>query len=243
MIVNGWFFILKISYWIIFCITDGNKDFIRIFYQTYKRTGLDLVLVMFLLKRYNFLSFKNNLNIPNLLSFSRIICSPIIGYYILKSRYDIPLYLLILHSGSDFLDGWYARKFKALTNIGRLLDPLADKILFFSSFLPLAINGAIPPYFGAICLLRDSFILIGSVQSILNNKLKANQVKPTFLSKLNTSLQLAYLLSIILSNGYQIPIEKIQEILKISIVATVFSSTLQYWRILKNLNSRISLSK
>lgn len=198
---------------------------------------------MFSLKRFNFLSFKNNLNVPNLLSLSRILSSPLIGFYLLKSRYDIPLYLLILHSGSDFLDGWYARKFKALTNVGKFLDPLADKILFFSTFLPLVINGIIPPYFGAICLLRDSFILIGSAKSILNNKLTLNHIKPTFLSKLNTSLQLVYLLSIILSNGYQLQIEKFQEVLKISIVATVFSSTLQYWKILKSLNSHVHLLK
>jgi cardiolipin synthase (CMP-forming) len=198
---------------------------------------------MFSFKRFNFSSFKRNLNVPNLLSFSRIVSSPIIGYYLLNSRYDIPLYLLILHSGSDFLDGWYARKFKALTNLGKILDPLADKMLFFSTFLPLAVNGVIPPYFGAICLLRDTFILIGTAKSILNKKLKPHEIKPTFLSKLNTSLQLVYLLSIILSNGQQFQIEKFQEILKISIVATVFSSTLQYWKILKSLSSNTSFLK
>jgi cardiolipin synthase len=186
--------------------------------------------------RNKFIPIRSNLNAPNLLSLSRILSSPIICHYILKSRYDIPLYLLILHSGSDFLDGWYARKFGAQTKIGKLLDPLADKALFFSTFLPLIIKGSIPLYFGTICLLRDSFILIGSIHSFIRKNLRFDEVNPTYLSKLNTSIQVAYLLSVILSLNLPIRCETLQEILKILITSTVFSSTIQYWKIFRRLN-------
>ena len=156
----------------------------------------------------------------------------------MKSRYDIPLYLLIFHSGSDFLDGWYARKFGAQTNIGKLLDPLADKMLFFSAFLPLIINGKVPLYFGAICLLRDGLILIGSTHSFTNKNFKYKEVKPTFLSKLNTSIQIAYLLSVIFSLNYPIQFDILQEILKIFATSTVISTTMQYWKIFRRISAR-----
>jgi CDP-alcohol phosphatidyltransferase len=70
-------------------------------------------------------------NIPNLITISRIIISPVIGICIVYSWNNLSLLLLLYAGLSDGLDGYIARKYGLKTVLGSVLDPLADKILMF----------------------------------------------------------------------------------------------------------------
>ena len=80
-----------------------------------------------------------NKNLPNLITFSRII--GVASLFLLvpfttEKEQILAIILFILISTTDFLDGWVARKFNIVSDLGKILDPLADKILILM-FLPL----------------------------------------------------------------------------------------------------------
>ena len=85
--------------------------------------------------------FKNCWTIPNLLSLLRIVVIPIFAYFFLKGDAILAILMLALSGISDFLDGKIARKFNQVSDLGKVLDPVADKltqitlaVLLFTSF-------------------------------------------------------------------------------------------------------------
>lgn len=82
--------------------------------------------------------------VPNLLTFSRLIASPFIGYAILHDAHTWALGLFVYAGVSDLLDGWIARRWKLQTVVGSVVDPMADKILMTILTVCLAAKGALP---------------------------------------------------------------------------------------------------
>jgi cardiolipin synthase len=72
--------------------------------------------------------FKNCWTIPNLLSFLRIVIVPVFAYLFVKEQYGWAVFTLVLSGLSDFFDGKIARKFNQISELGKMLDPLADKL-------------------------------------------------------------------------------------------------------------------
>ena len=73
-------------------------------------------------------TYNQNLTIPNLLSLIRIIIVPFFAYYFMQDKI-LPATILICLSGlSDAVDGFIARRFNQITELGKILDPFADKI-------------------------------------------------------------------------------------------------------------------
>ena len=77
------------------------------------------------------------MNVPNTLTLLRIFFAIIVFAMIAFVRYDLALLFFLLASGSDFLDGWWARRFKQITVFGRIMDPFADKFLICGVFIYL----------------------------------------------------------------------------------------------------------
>ncbi|MBR1944179.1 MAG: CDP-alcohol phosphatidyltransferase family protein [Alphaproteobacteria bacterium] len=127
--------------------------------------------------------------LPNLLSISRILVSPLF-IYTLKHKLSIcSVICLIFGALSDFFDGYIARKFNVVSKLGALLDPLSDKIftniIFWSIYLYYGKN--IYVLIIALTLsIRDLSLLIGSSLVILH-KYNTNMA-PIFLSKICTTL-------------------------------------------------------
>ena len=101
--------------------------------------------------------------IPNFLSFTRILLTPIFVVLILADTFYfrlIALMVFFICSLSDFLDGYLARKFNYVTEIGKFIDPIADKILILSAFLVLNYfyNDIIEFWMIAIIISRDVVI-------------------------------------------------------------------------------------
>ena len=100
--------------------------------------------------------------IPNLLSFLRILLIIPIGYlliYQFEKSNTIIIFLLILMYITDILDGYVARKFNQVTELGKTIDPIADKIAIVFIALIIFFKGLIPTWFFLMIIIRDVLIL------------------------------------------------------------------------------------
>lgn len=83
-------------------------------------------------------------NLPNILTFSRLVAAPFIGYFILHGSYAWATGLLAYAGVTDLLDGWIARRWNRQTVVGTVIDPMADKVLMTVLTVCLAAEGALP---------------------------------------------------------------------------------------------------
>jgi cardiolipin synthase (CMP-forming) len=132
------------------------------------------------------------MNIPNLITLLRIILVPVIVILLIQGSYYKALIVFVIAGLSDALDGSLARILKQQTVLGAYLDPIADKALLISSFVTLSILHIIPSWLAVIVISRDFIILLGiSVLSIMSITV---EIKPAFVSKVTTALQLITIL-------------------------------------------------
>ncbi len=120
------------------------------------------------------------LNIPNCLSITRILLIPVIVLLILFStsqNYPFLIGLFFFSILLDFFDGFLARKLSQETEIGKVLDPLADKLMIFCIVLVLIIKADFPLWLALMIFLRDFVILLASVLLMRGNR----KVKPSIL--------------------------------------------------------------
>jgi CDP-diacylglycerol--glycerol-3-phosphate 3-phosphatidyltransferase len=77
-------------------------------------------------------------NLPNQLTALRLLLSVVLFCFIACGRYFTGMWLFIIAAGTDWLDGYYARKWGQVTTLGRILDPFADKVIICGTFILLA---------------------------------------------------------------------------------------------------------
>ena len=134
--------------------------------------------------------------IPNLLTIIRIaLVYPILNNIYL-GNFEISIIYFIVASVTDGLDGFIARKMNWQTELGTLLDPVADKILLSGSIFILWLNQYIPFYIFVIFFSRDVAILLGA--AIRMSVIESDTPTPNFLGKLTTTLQIIYIAIIFL---------------------------------------------
>lgn len=98
-------------------------------------------------KAYKFVAGNGVMNLPNQLTLFRVLIIPvfILTFYLqFKSHYLVSLAIFAIAAITDFLDGYLARKYKLVTNLGKFLDPIADKVLVLSA---LVIMLTVPDFF------------------------------------------------------------------------------------------------
>ena len=128
-------------------------------------------------------------HIPNALTLFRLgLIIPFV-MYLFDHQYQEAFYIFIIAGLSDGLDGWLARFFHWQSFFGSFIDPVADKLLVAASFISLAILGSLPWWLVILVFLRDLTISMGVIAWYWFIRRKLD-FEPTFLSKLNTSLQL-----------------------------------------------------
>lgn len=101
-------------------------------------------------------------HIPNILTILRFFIIPFIVYYLIGDNYIAAFILLTLSGLTDVLDGAIARKFNFITNFGKLIDPLADKVTQLSLLCTLVFKGIIPLWILVIVLLKEAFMVCGA---------------------------------------------------------------------------------
>lgn len=87
-------------------------------------------------------------NVPNKISAARLVLSIVVFILIPLEQYWLAFIFFLIAAGSDWIDGWYARKYDQVTQLGRILDPFCDKILICGVFILLAVemDGRFPWY-------------------------------------------------------------------------------------------------
>ena len=100
------------------------------------------------------------MNLPNKLTMARILAVPVFIVLYMMGHNIIATIVFILASVTDMLDGQIARKRGLVTNFGKIMDPLADKILVYSAFICMVQIGIVPGWMLVIILFRE-FIVSG----------------------------------------------------------------------------------
>lgn len=105
------------------------------------------------------------MNIPNLISLFRLILVPVFTYqFVVCEDFFTAGILLVISGITDCLDGFIARKFNMITNLGKILDPLADKLTQVMTVFCLAMmNYPIMWYLFAFLIVKDLLLLVGGI--------------------------------------------------------------------------------
>jgi len=133
-------------------------------------------------------------NLPNAITFSRLIMTA--AFVVAVSQRNLPGYgigltLFIVAAASDWLDGYLARKMGLVTPLGKLMDPLADKILVSAAFIFFTERGLCPVWVTALIIGRE--FLVTGLRTIA---MEAGHVMAADrLGKWKTTFQLAYLIT------------------------------------------------
>ena len=173
----------------------------------------------------------------NILTLSRIFLAAIIFVLLMSpDGYTLALVLFFLAGITDYFDGYLARKYNAVSQLGEILDPIADKILILFVLFGLAINlsSYLIGFIGAIVITRE--IWVGALRDLNARNGKSDATKVTFLAKIKTSIQMLtisiYLLGLALSNMFLIVIGDIMIIL--SLFITLYTGFLYTYNSFKN---------
>ena len=143
--------------------------------------------------------------IINILTFSRIFLAAFIFILLMSpDGYFLALILFFLAGITDYFDGYLARKYNLVSQLGEILDPIADKILILFVLFGLAINlsSYLIGFFGAIIITRE--IWVGALRDLNARNGKSKATKVMFIAKIKTTVQLftifVYLLGLALNN-------------------------------------------
>jgi len=126
----------------------------------------------------------------NLLTVIRILLAPIILLFLIFGEYLLCIFLFLLAGMSDYFDGYLARKYNAESQLGEILDPVADKILVVFILIGLSVN--LNSYLMAV---MSSFIIsreigVAALRDYAARNDMSHKTKVTFLAKSKTALQL-----------------------------------------------------
>ena len=130
--------------------------------------------------------------LPNLLTAARLLAAPYILYLLWTGSYRPALVWFAVASATDVLDGFLARRLRVVSNIGSLLDPVADKVLLSGSFLVLGWNSVIPFSLTIFVLGRDLLILVFALVALIRKTHR--DFPPSVWGKASTAAQIFYVL-------------------------------------------------
>ncbi len=136
-------------------------------------------------------------NIPNLITLARILAVPLLVWLIIQGEMSAAFWVFVIAGVSDALDGFIAKRFGFVTTLGTYLDPVADKALLVSAYITLGQAGHINTWLVILVVFRDILIIGGTV--LFHTLDRPVEMRPFFISKLNTLMQIL-LIAVLLGN-------------------------------------------
>lgn len=149
---------------------------------------------------------ENLYTLPNILTFTRLLSAPLIGYFVIQHQQVLATGLFVYSCVTDMLDGYIARKFDMKSVVGSVIDPLADKFLMMTLTICLAAAGEMPIYLTTLILGRDVALGISAcyyryislpppktMTRYWDFSIPSAEVNPTTISKYNTAFQMLYI--------------------------------------------------
>ncbi len=167
-------------------------------------------------------------HLPNLICLLRIALIWPIVLSIQDADYARTLVLFFVAAFSDGLDGFLAKRYHWTSELGKVLDPLGDKLLLITVFLVATWYGLIPAPLTVVAVGRDVLIGLGAlVYRLWFGRLRG---RPMISSKINTLMQLLFVLAAVANAGYQLPAKSILTALYWLTWATLLCSGYVYVR-------------
>ena len=164
--------------------------------------------------------------LPNLLCIVRMLLVYPVAHWILQGRYDDVIGLFAIAALTDALDGALAKHFGWTSELGKHLDPLADKLLLVTVFVCLSVNGLVPWLLTGLVLLRDLVIVFGAITyRVLFGPVNGD---PTGASKFNTVAQILFCLAVVTAAAYQWPTDWQRTLLGALVVVSTGVSGIDY---------------
>lgn len=165
-------------------------------------------------------------HLPNLICVLRIALVWPIVLAIAAADYPRALVLFFVAAASDGLDGFLAKRFNWTSELGKFLDPAADKLLLLATFLVLTWYGLIPRALTTLAVARD--VMIGGGALVYYIGWGPLHGRPMITSKINTLLQVLYVIGIVAHAAYGLPPAGLLDALAVMLVATLLISGFLY---------------
>jgi cardiolipin synthase len=164
-------------------------------------------------------------NLANIITFARLCAVPLAFWLVLAHRIDHAFLLFVAAGLSDALDGWLARRYGG-NAVGAVMDPVADKALLVTMYVTLAVVGELPDWLAILVVFRDLLIVGGIV--VLTVLGHAVAIRPLYISKVNTVLQIVLIGVSLLEGGYGFGIPGVAIVLTWCVAATTLASGAAY---------------
>lgn len=141
----------------------------------------------------------NNWTIPNVITIARIIMVPMFVVAYINHQLAAALLIFVLAGVSDGLDGFLARILRQRSKLGALLDPLADKLLLVTAYICLGFGEMVASWLAVLVVSRDLMLIGGMALLQLWGVNIRDKIRPTWLSKFNTCVQILLVVVVLTS--------------------------------------------
>ena len=182
------------------------------------------------------------MSLPNLITLARLLTVPLTVWLISQDRYTSAFWIFVAAGVSDAIDGFIAKRFNRRTELGALLDPIADKTLLVSVYVTLGIAGHLPAWLVILVVFRDLLIVGGFL--LVHAMSHAIRSEPLIVSKLNTACQISLAAVALAALGVGLHAEMPMQVLVYAVAATTLDSGAGYlvrWaRVLAGLEEQAS---
>ena len=164
--------------------------------------------------------------LPNILTLLRIGAVPILILFLREREYAVAVAIFVGAGITDGLDGGIAKKFNCVTRLGSILDPIADKVLIVSTYVVLVLLGDLPFWLLLLIVFRDLGIIGGYL--ILDTLHDSVPLHPSFLSKVNTLLQIILVAVVLIDRAGWVHLPWLNEFLIVLVGLTTLISGIHY---------------
>lgn len=169
--------------------------------------------------------------LPNLITIGRVLLIPVVAFLLLDHDYKLAFVVFAAAAAGDWLDGFLARRLNQMSQLGAVLDPIADKMTMMIVAILMAAQGLLPIWLAVVIVLRDAVIVAGAVayRFVVGHI----EMAPTRLSKANTFLEFGVLALVMAQAGRLIAAEAWMTPLSVLLFASVLISGIHYvwvWR-------------
>ncbi len=175
-------------------------------------------------------------HLPNLITLARIALVPVLILLLKDQNYPAALAVFVVAGLSDAADGYLAKRLNVPSQLGGVLDPVADKLLLVSAYVMLAVLGHIPFWLLLAVAFRDVLIVGGYM--IYTAHAGPVKMRPSWLSKLNTLLQISLVSLILAGQAAGVVWPRLLDVFLYAVLASTVASGAHYlwlWMVLKNI--------
>ncbi|MHB8253159.1 MAG: CDP-alcohol phosphatidyltransferase family protein [Acidiferrobacter sp.] len=177
-------------------------------------------------------------HLPNMITMLRMAFVPLLILVLKDHHYLGALWVFLVAGISDGLDGYIAKRFDCVSQLGAILDPVADKVLLVSAYVMLALLTLVPFWLVLVVTFRDLLIVGGYL--VYTSLYGPVQMRPSAVSKLNTFVQILLVLFILTERAFAFHVAHVQTFLVFGVLVTTVVSGGHYlwtWGVVKDIEA------